>query len=320
MRKIMFVFCLIVSFVRPILAETMEVQKDSYDYIGDDTDGWWFIRKLPNAIGWGSGSATNVTVAYTNISQVSAGYDHCIALTSNQALVGWGSDTHSQLDVPIGLDQSQVSNVLAGKYWSAALMNDGSVTYWGTFGTGLYTSGVSISNTSPFTQIVASHTNEIFGLCADGTVISFDETGNTTYPNISNAVYVAGNSLGHKGVVLSNGTITNWGGNATNVATRATNVTMIAMGDKTNHVLRVDGTIFSWNPTNTILTGGTVSSLTNNIFICAYTTNAYSLHLNPNTGTYCATNVQGNIPIPISETAITLKQMSFGNAFGIGVK
>ncbi len=264
------------------MATDLTLPKSQYAYQGDETNAWYFTKFTPNVTLWGLTTASQMTnvqpQSLTNISQLSIGFDHCVVLCSNSTVASWGNVTAAGYTIiPPGLDQAHVTQVVAGNKYTAALIDDGTVFYWGKFGSTTDTNGQVVSNSVPITQICYADTNEIFALQSDGGVLSISDTSFTSYPNIANAIQVAATPGRHM-VLFSDGTVTNWGGNATNVATGATNGISIAIGSTNNVVLRSDGTVFTYSPTNVNLaTGNSWSG--SNLCIAACETNVWSIIL-----------------------------------------
>ena len=93
------------------------------------------------------------------IFQVAAGYDHCLALTTNGEVFAWGSNKFGQLgiaqnqnsDIPVlqpqiinlGSTAPKFVNISAGQYFSAAVDKDGNLWTWGSHSN--YRTGRAIS-------------------------------------------------------------------------------------------------------------------------------------------------------------------------------
>jgi len=75
-----------------------------------------------------------ITAGFTNLVQVSAKFDHVLALQSNGAVIAWGANYLGQTNVPPGLNN--VTLVAAGSDQSLALRSDGTVVGWGSGMTG----------------------------------------------------------------------------------------------------------------------------------------------------------------------------------------
>ncbi len=80
---------------------------------------------------WGNATAgeTNVPPGLTNVTVLSAGANHALALQNNGQLVAWGQNNFGQTNIPAGL--TGVVEVAGGWQHSVALKSDGTVTAWG---------------------------------------------------------------------------------------------------------------------------------------------------------------------------------------------
>jgi hypothetical protein len=65
----------------------------------------------------------------SDVSAISAGYDHVVALKSNGTLVAWGSNEFGQTNIPAGI--GSVAAISAGFCYSVALTSNGTVVAWG---------------------------------------------------------------------------------------------------------------------------------------------------------------------------------------------
>jgi len=83
-------------------------------------------------VAWGSNTdgQTEVPSGLTDVVQISAGYDHSLALKRDGTVVAWGSNTDGQTEVPSGL--TDVVQVVAGFTHSVAVRSDGTVVSWGS--------------------------------------------------------------------------------------------------------------------------------------------------------------------------------------------
>jgi len=80
--------------------------------------------------GWGQNDSGQLaTAGLSEITAVSAGLSHSMALREDGTVVAFGSDTFGQSTVPAGLPE--VTAISAGLQFSLVLLGDGTVTGWG---------------------------------------------------------------------------------------------------------------------------------------------------------------------------------------------
>jgi len=82
-------------------------------------------------VGWGNNSDSKATppASLASVVAVAAGRDHSLALKADRTVTGWGNNTYLQRTPPAGLQK--VVAVAAGDYHSLALKADGTVVGWG---------------------------------------------------------------------------------------------------------------------------------------------------------------------------------------------
>lgn len=219
-------------------------------------------------IEWGYATATGVARTPKQVSSnaiaISAGDFLSLALRSDNTVFGWGDNffgealgykTHGP-GVTNGLVRvngqilSNVVSIVAGREWSLALKQDGTVVTWG-------------ENYVPagLTNIAAIAVDKAHSwvLKRDGTVVGWyrelsPSYGLLTAENLSNVVAIAvgpGPQGNTRGVALKrDGTIGYWGGNsAYNNATppnELSNVVAVAAGASHSLALKSDGTVVGW--------------------------------------------------------------------------
>ena len=84
-----------------------------------------------SVLGWGANDSGQISIPFGlgEIVAVTAGYDHSLALRSNGTVSAWGNNGYGQCSVPANL--SDAVSLAAGYGFSLALRSDGSVLAWG---------------------------------------------------------------------------------------------------------------------------------------------------------------------------------------------
>jgi alpha-tubulin suppressor-like RCC1 family protein len=176
----------------------------------------------------------------SEVTAVSGGGAHSLALLANGTVVAWGSNTHGELgngtttnsDVPVAVSGlSGVTAIAAGGSHSLALLSNGTVMAWGYNANGQLGNGtivgsdvpVAVSGLSGVTAISAGAAHSL-ALLSNGTMMAW------------------GANLGGQ---LGNGTTNN--GEVTPVAvTGLSGVTAISAGANHSLALISGGTVMSW--------------------------------------------------------------------------
>ncbi|HSY19622.1 MAG TPA: immunoglobulin domain-containing protein [Candidatus Acidoferrales bacterium] len=216
---------------------------------------FWNTHASPTSIvAWGDNSfgQTNVPAGLTNVVAIAQGGYHCLALSSDSTLAGWGCnynplDTNTylgQATVPAGL--SNAVAVSAGYDCSMLLKNDGSIMFWGDDGQTNLPDGL--------TNVVAIAAGERHSLVLrqDGALIAWGQNfyGETNIPAGLTNVMGIDAGCGFDSVALSsNGSVTVWGFNSygeTSIPPAATNIVAVASGLYHIMALRGDGRVVAW--------------------------------------------------------------------------
>jgi uncharacterized delta-60 repeat protein len=79
--------------------------------------------------GWGSQLPSGMPAGLTDVVELAAGEDHCLALLKDGTVVAWGNDAYGKATVPSDLDT--VVAIAAGSSYSLALKENGDVIAWG---------------------------------------------------------------------------------------------------------------------------------------------------------------------------------------------
>ena len=216
-----------------------------------------FAQGLPPAIkptggmlvGWPPFGYFDSAPTATNITAISAGAFHSLALEADGKVVGsiWSrdADRYGEVDPPAGL--SNVVAVAAGYRHSLALKSDGRVLGWGRNDYG------QVNVPSSATNIIAISGGELFSLAlrGDRTVIAWgcNSDGQINVPaNATNVVAIRAGNL-HSLALRLDGTVVAWGNNGfgqINVPTSATNIAAIAVGGYHSLALTANGTVVAW--------------------------------------------------------------------------
>jgi len=65
-----------------------------------------------------------------NVTEISAGYFHSLALTRDGQVIAWGDNTYGQCNIPLDA-QNNIIAISAGQTHSMALRSDGTLVMWG---------------------------------------------------------------------------------------------------------------------------------------------------------------------------------------------
>lgn len=137
------------------------------------------LREDGSVVAWGSNEFGQVSVptGLTQVVAIAAGVRHSVALKSDGTLVAWGDTAHGQTSVPAGL--GKIASIAIGEYASLALREDGSLLAWGD------TSLLGIDAGTPPLAAIAAGTRHFVGLGRDGSVFTWGIAPN--FPATANA-------------------------------------------------------------------------------------------------------------------------------------
>ncbi len=199
--------------------------------------------------GWGAnnfGQAETPT-GLSGVRAIAAGNDHSVALKSDGTVVAWGSNLNGQTEVPAGL--RGVRAIAAGGEDSVAILADGSAVAWGAFGSAVG----RVRSTSPVTQVAVGGTHFLV-LDAEGDVGGVSTPLDDGYRPVSmpaglRDVEAVAAGSGHCLALKRNGTVVAWGRNdyhQADVPPDLRNVVAIAAGGSTSMALKADGSVVTW--------------------------------------------------------------------------
>lgn len=231
-------------------------------------------------VGWGDDSAGEITgvpvsgnrarigngpvrvsgLVLSNVTAISGGRDHALALVRNGQVEAWGENQSGQTAVPRGLDN--VVKIAAGGWRSYAVRQDGELWTWA--GTNLLPYLPKSGELTNITDVSASWEDcPDVALKKDGTVVEWWPLHNQILriQGLTNVVAVSA-GLEHRLALLKDGTVFAWGRNTfgevtgshsaeTNGLVRIdgkllTDVKAIVAGQQFSLALRNDGTVVAW--------------------------------------------------------------------------
>ena len=204
-------------------------------------------RGAGTVVAWGNNDAaqTNVPNQLTNVFGVAAGPAHSLALTTPNAVVGWGDkihyNTYGQTVAPAGL--SNVVAVAAGNGLSVALQSNGLVVGWGN----IPLTPVGLTNA----LAIAAANNNVMALTREGNVISWGVVG--APPATVTNVVAMGAGYQHSLALRGDGSVVGWGDNTwgqTDIPNNLANVVVLAGGEYHSLALKGDGTVVVWGNNN----------------------------------------------------------------------
>ncbi len=238
------------------LTVQIEAVVSAYNFIYASSSRFFFVCCW-GVVGSGAGmvpaQATAAPVISSPSTHITAGAYHTCALISNGTVTCWGDNSNGQLgtgdntyrNVPVAvtggaLANKTVTHITAGAYHTCALISDGTVTCWGynDFGQ-LGTGDQEYSNVS--------------------VAVTSGALTNKTVTHITAGTY-------HTCALISDGTVTCWGGGAlgtgdftdsylpvavTGGALTNKTVTDITAGELHTCALISDGTVTCWGDTDT---------------------------------------------------------------------
>lgn len=252
----------------------------------------------PEVVVWGASryGMAEVPVGLSPV-QVSAGYDHVLALLPNGSVTAWGSNLDGESEVPA--DLGPVVAVYAGDWVSYALKADGSVVGWG---------GATGANLVPVpndvTDVVAldvGYAVHVLALRRDGTVLAWggnNFAGQWDVPEgLTNVVQVSAGH-GYSLALQADGTVVSWGSQVPMPQPTATHVVAVEAGWWDAFLLQADGRVIHWGSTG-LTSGNPFPGISNAVSIAANRGSVIALHRD---GTLTqwppALTGEGSVPMP----------------------
>jgi Regulator of chromosome condensation (RCC1) repeat len=209
---------------------------------------------------WGLSSngqtAVPASLQDKDVIEVSAGYLHSLALTSDGAVTAWGDNGYGQNDIPASLTGKTVTAIDAGWYSDLALTSDGKITAWGSNDFGQLDIPASLADKT-ITAISVSEVSSM-ALTDDGKVTVWGENwyGQLNVPASLADKTVTAIATGEVNnmVLTSDGKVTVWGYaglGQNNIPSSLSDktVTAIDAGGFSSIALTSDGKVTVWGNT-----------------------------------------------------------------------
>jgi hypothetical protein len=180
-----------------------------------------------------------------DITAVSAGRDHILALRQDGTVVGFGYNGEGRATPPAGLQN--VVAIAAGIYDSLALKKDGTVAAWGFGGEGMTAVPAGLSEV----VAIAAGGFHNLALLRNGTVVGWGYSGGgraTPPAGLARVIAIAA-GRDHSAALKGDGTVVAWGQNdfgQTTVPAGLASVVAISAGDAHTLALKSDGTVVAW--------------------------------------------------------------------------
>ena len=210
------------------------------------------VPPVGRVVAWGTDmwGTTNVPAGLSDITAISAGYYHVLALRANRTVVAWGGQNTEYPEIAqVPEDLENVVAVAAGTSFSLALKSDGTVAAWG------YSASAGTPTHVPegLSGVVAVAAGDWHALAlhGDGTVTGWglDGYGETSPPpGLTNVIAIAAGG-GHSLALRADRTVVGWGynsGGAWDVPEGLNDVVAIAATGGRRLAVKVDGTVVQW--------------------------------------------------------------------------
>ncbi len=270
----------------------------------------------PSVVMW---PESTIPAGLSDVTAISAGVYHTVALNSDGTVVVWGLNNYNQNNVPAGL--SGVTAISAGSNHTVALKNDGTVVGWGDDSYGQATPPSDLIGVTA----IAAGDGHTLALKSDGTVVAWgtDDHGRATVPTDLSGVTAIAAGYVFSLALKDNGTVVGWGytGHGAIPPSDLSGVFAIDTGAYYTMVLKNDGKVlaFGYGPT-TVPPG-----LSNVTAIAAGAWHSVALKgksssYPSNTGTVVAwgDNTAGQTDIPADFSGVTAIAASVYNTVTLG--
>jgi alpha-tubulin suppressor-like RCC1 family protein len=213
------------------------------------------------------------SIGASSWSQISAGYNHALAIDSTNRLFGWGNYAAKNPIVTSTMSWKSFINDTT----TIALRSDGTLWVWGYGGTGSMGDNTTVNKSSP-TQVgtdtwnqISNGSNQVGGIKTDGTLWlwgynPYGQLGDNTVANRSSPVQVAGSwlslscGLNNTAAIKTDGTLWLWGDNTNgvlgdntiapksspvNIGSRATWKKAV-LSSTSSYAIDNDGNLYAW--------------------------------------------------------------------------
>jgi hypothetical protein len=186
--------------------------------------------------GWGP-NASQASIPTGLFKSIAAGDAHSLALRNDGTVIGWGSNTHGQLNAPAGVFVA----IAAGASHSLGIRADGTLAGWGNNADG------QINVPAGTFKAIAAGSSHSLAIRSDGTLAGWgaNNLGQTDVPAGTFLAIAAG--AGHSLAIRTDGTLVGWGSNSLGqLDVPAGTFAAVAAGSLHSLALRTDGTLVGW--------------------------------------------------------------------------
>jgi len=189
--------------------------------------------------GWGRNDNGQTDIPSGMFIAVAGSVYHSLGLRGDGTLVGWGSNSFDQLNLPAPNDGFVA--IATGDYHDLAIRSDGTLVGWGVNGYGQ----INVPS-GTFTSVSAGNAHSL-AIRSDGTLVGWglNDDGQTNVPSGTFIAVAAGGV--HSLAIRSDGTLVGWGYNAYGqINVPSGTFTAVAAGDTHSLAIRSDGMLVAW--------------------------------------------------------------------------